>query len=97
MRTSSVSEAKNSLSALLKLVQGGQEVIITDRDVPVARLVPVTMGSGIPPALLGLAQEGVARLPEREPDGSWLGMDWPSTAKGTSGSDALIAERGTGR
>jgi prevent-host-death family protein len=34
-------EAKNRLSALIKSAQAGEEVIIANRGVPVARLVPV--------------------------------------------------------
>ena len=35
-----ISEAKNRLSRLIKAVQAGEEVVITNRGVPVARLVP---------------------------------------------------------
>ena len=34
-------EAKTTLSALLDLVEGGQEIIITKHHRPVARLVPI--------------------------------------------------------
>jgi prevent-host-death family protein len=40
VRTSSISEAKAKLSALLELVRAGETVTITDRGRPVARLVP---------------------------------------------------------
>ncbi|MEW6080444.1 MAG: type II toxin-antitoxin system prevent-host-death family antitoxin [Bacillota bacterium] len=36
-----VREAKANFSRLLKRVQAGGEVLITDRDVPVAKIVPV--------------------------------------------------------
>ena len=35
-----ISEAKNRLSRLIKAVQAGEEVVITNRGEPVARLVP---------------------------------------------------------
>jgi prevent-host-death family protein len=38
-------EAKNKLSQLVKRAQGGEEVVIANRGVPVARLVPVEGGS----------------------------------------------------
>jgi prevent-host-death family protein len=41
----SVSEAKNRLSHFLRLVRGGEEVEIMDRDTPVARLVHVSKSS----------------------------------------------------
>lgn len=37
-----IHEAKTNLSRLLKLVKGGQEVIIARAGTPVARLVPYT-------------------------------------------------------
>jgi prevent-host-death family protein len=36
-------DAKNKLSALLDKVEGGEEIVITRRGRPVARLVPMTM------------------------------------------------------
>lgn len=41
MREVNVYEAKTSLSALLKAVAAGEEVVITKRNQPVARLVPI--------------------------------------------------------
>lgn len=40
MRRVSVGEAEAVLPVLLRAVQQGEEVVSTDRDVPVARLVP---------------------------------------------------------
>lgn len=97
MTTASVSEAKNQLSALLKLVQAGQSVLITDRGIPVARLEPVTLGPGIPPQILRLAQQGLVRLPEREPDTEWLDLPRPTVAPGPCASEILLDERRQGR
>jgi len=46
MRTATISETKNSLSALLDRVRHGESILITDRSRPVARLEPVTTGTG---------------------------------------------------
>jgi prevent-host-death family protein len=40
MREVSIYEAKTTLSALLQAVERGEEVVITNRNKPVARLVP---------------------------------------------------------
>jgi prevent-host-death family protein len=40
-RTAQVSELKAGLSAYLARVKAGEEVVVTDRGTPVARLVPV--------------------------------------------------------
>jgi len=41
MATVGVLEARNNLSALIKQAKAGEEVVITSRDVPQVRLVPV--------------------------------------------------------
>jgi prevent-host-death family protein len=41
MKTASVSTLKSSLSEFLAAVRRGEEVVITDRGVPVGRIVPV--------------------------------------------------------
>jgi prevent-host-death family protein len=96
MTTASISEAKNQLSALLKLVQAGQSILITDRGVPVARLEPVRLGAGVPPRMIALAQQGLVRLPEREPDASWLDLPRPALTAGPSASEIVIQERQEG-
>lgn len=45
MIRASVSETKNRLSHFIRLVRGGEEVEIMDRDTPVARIVPVSKSS----------------------------------------------------
>jgi prevent-host-death family protein len=42
VKTASITEAKNGLSALIDRVKAGESVVITDRGVPVAVLEPVT-------------------------------------------------------
>ena len=97
MTSESISSAKNRLSALIKRVQGGEPVIITDRGVPVAELVPVRMGTGVPAHILGLAQQGLVRLPEQAPDLGWLDLPRPSPTPGPSAVDLLLHERREGR
>lgn len=45
MTTASVTQAKNNLSKLLKKVRHGESVLILDRNIPVARLEPLSPGS----------------------------------------------------
>lgn len=97
MKSASISEAKNRLSALVKAVQGGESITITDRGVPVAKLVPVRLGKGVPPRVIGLAQEGLARLPEQSPTAKWLDLPWPKLTRGASPVEVLLAERAQGR
>ena len=97
MRSASISVAKNRLSALIKEVQGGESVLITDRGVPVAKLVPIRLGRGVPARVLGLAQQGLARLPERVPSAKWLDLPWPKLRPGTSPVEQVLADRREGR
>jgi len=43
MKTANVATAKNSLSRLLRRVRRGETVVITDRNRPVARLLPLAL------------------------------------------------------
>ena len=97
MTKAPISKAKDQLSALIKQVQGGESVVITDRGVPVAELVPVRLGPGVPPRILNLAQEGRVRLPEVPPDAAWLDLPRPSTTPGRSPVDLLLEDRRAGR
>jgi len=40
MRTVNISDLKARLSAHIKLVRNGEEVLVCDRNIPVARIVP---------------------------------------------------------
>jgi len=97
MKTESISGAKNRLSALIKRVQRGDSILITDRGVPVAKLVPVQLGAGVPDRIVALAQQGLARLPDQEPDSRWLELPRPSLTPGPSAVDLLLEERREGR
>jgi prevent-host-death family protein len=97
MRSVSISEAKNGLSALLKEVQGGATVVITDRGVPVARLVSPASSKGIPPAAVELAQRGRLLLPARQPSARWLDLRRPRPRGKASAVRALLDEREGGR
>jgi len=48
MRTAGIREVRQNLSALLREVRKGREIVITDRGEPVARLAPPAEGSPRP-------------------------------------------------
>ena len=63
-----IGELRNQLSAYLQLVRSGEEVVVRDRDLPVARIVPyAAMSASEEEAFLVAA--GRLKLPEQE-------MDW---------------------
>ena len=43
MRTVNIGVLKNQLSAYLQLVRKGEEVVVRDRNMPVARILPFTL------------------------------------------------------
>jgi prevent-host-death family protein len=64
MRTAGIREVRQNLSALLREVRKGREIVITDRGEPVARLTPPARGSARPfPDLADFR----ARLPQGGP------------------------------
>ena len=66
MRTANVSELKSHLSSYLAYVQQGEEIIVRDRNRPIARIVPLTSGGGDESEETALVAAGVIRLPARD-------------------------------
>jgi prevent-host-death family protein len=94
MKTATITEAKNQLSALIDQVRHGETIVITDRGRPVARLVS---------ALAGVASDAegrVARLERRgglrrgtTPPPKALILRKLPRAKPSGVLDALLEER----
>lgn len=59
MRTTTVSQLKASLSAYLRQVKAGEEVVITEHGCPVARLLPVPSPESVPEDLRDLEAKGL--------------------------------------
>lgn len=96
MKIVSVSTLKARLSEFLSAVTQGEEVLITDRGAPVARLVPLSPTQELGVRLEELFRAGVARAPTRPlPDEFWS-LTRPPDPKG-SVRKALEAERREGR
>ena len=94
MKKASISEAKNTLSALIDRVKSGTSVLIVDRGRPVARLEPIATASADEDGRLQrLIREGIVR-PARGPNpGSVLTTAPPRTKRQVSAVQVLIAER----
>jgi len=65
MRTVKIGKLKNQLSAYLRHVRNGEEVLVLDRDKPVARILPFD-DSAISEEEARLVASGAMKLPERE-------------------------------
>lgn len=96
MRTATVSEAKNSLSALLDLVRNGETVLVTDRGRPVARLAPVSSPEDAGPdegRLARLERSGVVRRTARIKLDEIARTLPPAPSAGADVLEALLEER----
>lgn len=68
MRTVNIGELKDQLSGYLKYVKNGEEIVIKDRNVPVARILPFRQRQGWDQEAQ-LVASGALKMPEEE-------MDW---------------------
>ncbi len=95
MRTVNIAELKNRLSTYLNFAKAGEEVIIRDRNKPVARLVPYVAADASEEEL-ELVAKGLMRLPRKAWDIAAL-RKMPQTRDiGNQGTQAVIEERNEG-
>jgi prevent-host-death family protein len=97
MKTAAVSELKALLSKYLSQVKAGEEVVITDRGKPIAKIVPIARAdTEIPAHLLTLERAGLARIGRNSlPKGFWA-LPRPKDRKGRA-LQSLLQEREEGR
>ena len=96
MKRTSISEAKNQLSALLDRVRQGQTVVIEDRGVPVARLEPLS-GKAPEGRLSRLERDGIVTRAAAPLPAAFFRTSPPKPRRGRNASDVLIEERRDGR
>ena len=95
MKIAAVARLKAELSRYLRFVKSGEEILVTERRVPVARLVPIEHGDGADEDLRDLERQGLARLGSGKlPKGFWK----QKRARDPKGLllKALLDERETG-
>ena len=96
METATVVRLKSQLSRYLRRVKAGEEVIVTERGVPIARLVPVGKRTPDLDDLRDLERQGLIRLGTgRLPRNFWK-LPRPRDPKGRV-LKALLEERESGR
>ena len=64
MRSVNIAELKNRLSTYIRFARNGEEVVIRDRNLPVAKIVPFDAGDASD-LELRLVAEGKMKLPEK--------------------------------
>jgi prevent-host-death family protein len=76
MRAVNIADLKNNLSRYLNEVRSGAEVVVKDRNKPIARIVPLGAAEHGQAELMELVAEGSARLPKTDdplPESFWTG------------------------
>lgn len=97
MKTATITEAKNRLSALIDSVKSGESVLILDRGVPVARLEPATRASDIEGRMKMLERAGIVRIGTGQIPRSIIEGPRPKLTGGASAVEMLLEERRGGR
>lgn len=96
MTTATVSKLKASLSEYLRRVKAGEEVLVSERGRPIARLVPVTGADALPDHLAEMARQGLARVGSRRLTRAFWRLPRPKDPKGRV-LGGLLEEREQGR
>jgi prevent-host-death family protein len=80
MKSVNITELKNRLSVYLNDVKAGEEILVCDRNQPVARIVPLVRSRDEDGELLALAAQGKLRLGEGLLEESFWEMPAPRVA-----------------
>lgn len=97
MKTATITEAKNGLSALLDQVKAGETVVLTDRGVPIARIEPMTAAADANGRKERLVRAGILRPGRSGRIPQWLlDTPGPTAPDGVSLVAAVIEERESG-
>ena len=95
MRTVTVSKLKASLSQYLRWVKAGEEVLVTERGRPVARLAPAVGAHVLPESLAEMERQGLVKVGSLKlPKGFW-DLPRPKDPKGST-VKAVLKEREQG-
>jgi prevent-host-death family protein len=88
MQTVNIAELKMNLSAYLEQVRNGAELIVKDRNRPIARLMPLAAGEDLDAEETELVAAGLMRLPRRAKTDDFL--DWPAPQVATEDILAIL-------
>ena len=92
MKTVNIAELKNQLSRYIAEVRAGQEIVIRDRSLAVARLVPIAHQASPYEELLALAAQGKILLGEGLLDESFWDIAAPRVPRAAL-QNAIRSER----
>jgi prevent-host-death family protein len=90
-----IGQLKARLSEFLARARAGEEVVITDRGMPVAKLVPLSGASALEGRAAELVRAGLVRKPRAPLDPTFLERPRPADPAGRS-LEAVLEERAEG-
>lgn len=76
MRTANIGVLKNRLSAYMRFVRNGEEVLVCDRNVPFARILPLESDASFASLRAGLTEEEASLASTRKMKPPKKKMDW---------------------
>ena len=82
MYSVNIADLKNNLSRYLEQVKAGHEIIVRDRNLAVARLVPIDATASTDDELARLAAQGKIRLGEKVVDDGYWKLRLPRVRPG---------------
>ena len=94
-KSAAVAELKAQLSRVLSRVKGGEEIIVTERGLPIARIVPIRAGEMGTEQWRDLERQGLMRLGTGRLPKDFSKLPRPKDP-GASVRKAVIAEREEG-
>lgn len=97
MKRASITEVKNGLSALLDQVKAGETIVITDRGIPVARIVSDVGADDDDGRVARLIRDGVATTRGGPSPLKRILRPFPPGSKPAGVLEALLEERREGR
>lgn len=83
MRTATVSRLKASLSEYLRRVKAGEEVLITERGRPIAKLAPAVGADTLPDHLVAMEKQGLVKLGSGKLPKDFWDLPRPKDPKGS--------------
>jgi len=95
MKIATVSKLKASLSEYLRSVKAGEEVLVTERGRPIAKLTPAASSARLPDQLIEMEKQGLIKIGSGKlPKGFW-DLPRPKDPKGLV-VKAVLREREEG-
>jgi prevent-host-death family protein len=80
METVNIAELKSNLSAYLEQVRNGAEIIVKDRNRPIARVMPLVAGEDLDAEEETLVAAGLMRLPLHKKSNDFLDLPAPKVS-----------------